>query len=46
MAGAAANSQTRGLITVGKRFINQIRNGTSPDPTKPLSLTSRYFKCF
>ncbi|KAK1399368.1 Hydrogen peroxide-induced 1 [Heracleum sosnowskyi] len=34
---AAANSQTRGLIGVGKRFVNQIRS----DPTKPLSLTIR-----
>ena len=34
---AAANSQARGLIAAGKRFIGQIR----ADPTKPLSLTTR-----
>lgn len=38
---AAANSQARGLIGVGKRFINRIRTETYPDPTKPLSLTIR-----
>ncbi|KAI8565206.1 hypothetical protein RHMOL_Rhmol03G0242200 [Rhododendron molle] len=28
----AANSQCRGLVGIGKRFVNQIRAGTSPDP--------------
>ncbi|KAL6956682.1 hypothetical protein U1Q18_004844 [Sarracenia purpurea var. burkii] len=27
----AANSYSRGLVVVGKRFVNQIRAGTSPD---------------
>ncbi|CAL5408065.1 unnamed protein product [Camellia sinensis] len=28
----AANSQSRGLVGIGKRFVNQIRAGSSRDP--------------
>ncbi|XP_057971711.1 late embryogenesis abundant protein At5g17165 [Malania oleifera] len=30
----AANSQSRGLASFGKRFVNQIRSGNSRDPTR------------
>lgn len=38
----AANSQCRGLVGIGKRFVNQIRAGTSPDPIHSPFLALRY----
>ncbi|KAA8533495.1 hypothetical protein F0562_031071 [Nyssa sinensis] len=37
----AANSQSRGLVSFGKRFVNQIRAGSSRDPTQGSSVTHR-----